>query len=447
MQNVDLMINARWVIPVEPDEAVLDYHCVVVDDGFIVDILPSSKAKEKYQSAKTEDLDEHVLIPGLVNAHTHAAMNLFRGIADDLPLMDWLQNHIWPAEAKWVGDQFVRDGSELAIAEMLRGGTTCFNDMYFFSEDVARAARKAHIRAVVGLIVLDFPSSYAQDSEEYLAHALRLHDELRNDPLVSCCFAPHAPYTVSDAPLTKLRMLSDELDLPITMHVHETAGEVEDAVQNSGERPLARLGKLDLLNPRLLAVHMTQLTDEEIEQLAKTGANVVHCPESNLKLASGFCPVAKLVDAGVNVALGTDGAASNNDLDMFGEMRTAALLAKGIANDASALPAHTVLKMATLNGARALGLDQVIGSISKGKQADLVAVNMATLESQPVYNPLSQLVYAVSRQQVSHVWVRGKSVVHQHVLRTLDEAELLTRARDWNEKILFNGEERGEMKS
>jgi 5-methylthioadenosine/S-adenosylhomocysteine deaminase len=447
MQSVDLTLHARWVIPVEPQETVLDNYCVVVDEGAIIDLLPSARAKEKYQPAHTEQLDDHALIPGLINAHTHAAMNLFRGLADDLPLMQWLENHIWPAEGKWVGDKFVRDGTELAIAEMIRGGTTCFNDMYFFSEDVARAARKAHMRAVVGLIMLDFPSSYAQNSDEYLANALHLQDELRNDPLVNCCFAPHAPYTVSDAPLTKLRMLSDELDLPVTMHVHETADEVEQAVTNTGQRPLERLASLDLLNPRLVAVHMTQLTDAEISQLADSGSNVVHCPESNLKLASGFCPVTKLIDAGVNVALGTDGAASNNDLDMFGEMRTAALLAKGIAGDAAALPAHTVLRMATLNGARALGLEKLIGSIEKGKQADLVAVDLATLESQPLYNPISQLVYAVSRQQVSHVWISGKPVLHERELKTMNESDLLAKARAWNDKIADNGANTGEMQS
>ncbi|MGW8246879.1 MAG: TRZ/ATZ family hydrolase [Acidiferrobacterales bacterium] len=447
MQSVDLIIHARWVIPVEPQETVLDNYCVVVDEGAIIDLLPSTRAKEKYQPAHTEQLDDHALIPGLINAHTHAAMNLFRGLADDLPLMQWLEDHIWPAEGKWVGDKFVRDGTELAIAEMIRGGTTCFNDMYFFSEDVARAARKAHMRAVVGLIMLDFPSSYAQNSDEYLTNALRLQDELRNDPLVNCCFAPHAPYTVSDAPLMKLRMLSDELDLPITMHVHETASEVEQAVTSTGQRPLERLARLDLLNPRLLAVHMTQLTDAEIKQLADTGSNVVHCPESNLKLASGFCPVTKLIDAGVNVALGTDGAASNNDLDMFGEMRTAALLAKGVAGDAAALPAHAVLRMATLNGARALGLEKQIGSIEKGKQADLVAVDLATLESQPLYNPISQLVYAVSRQQVSHVWISGKPVLHERKLKTLNESDLLAKARAWNDKIVDNGASTGEMQS
>jgi len=341
----------------------------------------------------------------------------------------------------------VREGAEFAMAEMIRGGTTCFNDMYFFSEEIARAARKVHMRAVVGLIMLDFPSSYAENSEEYLKLALHLHDELRNDPLVTCAFAPHAPYTVSDAPLNKVRMLSDELDLPVHMHVHETAGEVEQAVAQHGQRPLARLAELDLLNPRLLAVHMTQLTDEEIGLLADSGCHVIHCPESNLKLASGYCPVSKLLDAGVNVALGTDGAASNNDLDMFGEMRTAALLAKGMNRDATALPAHTVLRMATLNGARALGLEQRIGSIEKGKQADLVAIDMNTIEAAPVYNPVSQLVYAASRQQVSHVWIGGRPVMANRKLLTVDESRLVASARQWGERIRNARDIKGVMQS
>ena len=447
MKTVDTIISARWVIPVEPDNTVLEHHSVVIDDGQILDIVPTERVGTKYSSDHHHRLDGHALIPGLVNSHTHAAMNLFRGLADDLPLMQWLEQHIWPAEGKWVGDEFVREGSEFAIAEMIRGGTTCFNDMYFFSEEVARAARKAHMRAVVGLIMLDFPSSYAENGEEYLKLALHLHDELRNDSLVTCAFAPHAPYTVSDEPLTKVRMLSDELDLPVHIHVHETAGEVEQSISHQGKRPLARLAELDLLNPRLVAVHMTQLTDEEITLLADSGSHVIHCPESNLKLASGYCPVSKLLDAGVNVALGTDGSASNNDLDMFGEMRTAALLAKGMDHDATALPAHTVLRMATLNGARALGLDQRIGSIKKGKEADLVAVDMNAIETAPVYSPVSQLVYATSRQQVSHVWIGGRSVLANRKLLTLDEARLIATAQQWGERIQQARDMKGAMQS
>jgi 5-methylthioadenosine/S-adenosylhomocysteine deaminase len=435
MPSADTLIHARWVIPVEPEGQVLEHYSIAVIDGNIAAILPTGDALAKYQAAETVHLPHHALIPGLVNAHTHAAMSLFRGLADDLPLMDWLNHHIWPAEGKWVGDEFVRDGSELAIAEMLKGGTTCFNDMYFFPEDTARVAHEASMRASLGLILIDFPSAWAQNAEEYLHKGLKLHDDLRPSELVTTAFAPHAPYTVSDGPLEKIRTLADELDIPIHMHVHETAHEVDEATAATGKRPLQRLTDLGLLTPRLIAVHMTQLRPEEIEDLARRNVHVVHCPESNLKLASGFCPVAALLQAGVNVALGTDGAASNNDLDMFGEMRTAALLAKGVSRDATAVPAHTALTMATLNGARALGLEDRIGSLKTGKAADLTAIDLSGLAHQPVYEPISQIVYTVTRDQVTDVWVAGKRLLHGRQLTTLDEAAILRKAEGWRDKI------------
>jgi 5-methylthioadenosine/S-adenosylhomocysteine deaminase len=435
MQSVDTLIEARWLIPVEPDGRVLSQHAVAVRDAQIVDVLPIDAARSKYRADDTVTLNDHAVIPGFVNAHTHAAMNLFRGLADDLPLMDWLQNHIWPAEAKWVSADFARDGTDHAIAEMLRGGTTCFNDMYFFSEATAASAERAGMRAVVGMIALDFPSAYAQSADEYLSKGIKLHDHLKDSPLLSTTFAPHAPYTVSDAPLERIRTYADELDRPIHMHVHETAFEVADAFSRTGKRPVERLKELGLLTPRMLAVHMTQLLDDEIALLAQLGVHVIHCPESNLKLASGFCPVHKLIQAGVNVALGTDGAASNNDLDMFGEMRTAALLAKGVAGDATALPAHTVLRMATLNGAKALGLDHRIGSIAAGKAADLAAIDLSSLSTQPVYDPVSQIVYSATRDQVSDVWVNGKRLLDKGQLRTFDEDELKRKASGWRDRI------------
>ncbi|HEY9050650.1 MAG TPA: amidohydrolase family protein, partial [Gammaproteobacteria bacterium] len=316
MNTVDTLIHARWVIPVTEGDPILDHHSVAIHDGRIVDILPSDEAKNRYQGHIENEYSRHALIPGLVNAHTHAAMTLFRGVADDLALMDWLTNHIWPAEQKWINEEFIQDGSELAIAEMLRSGTTCFNDMYFFPDVTARVARNAGIRACIGLIIIDFPTVWASNAEEYIDKALSLRDKFRSDALIHTPFAPHAPYTVSNSPLEKIRMFSDEMDLPVHMHVHETAHEVEQAVANDGKRPLARLQELGLVSPNLVAVHMTQLLDEEIELLAQSGSHVVHCPESNLKLASGFCPVQKLINAGVNVALGTDGTASNNDLNM-----------------------------------------------------------------------------------------------------------------------------------
>lgn len=435
MQNVDTLIEARWLIPVEPDAGVLEHHTVVVRDGRIVEVLSISEARRKYRAAEIATLANHALVPGFVNAHTHAAMSLFRGLADDLPLMEWLHHHIWPAEAKWVSSDFVHDGTQLAVAEMLRSGTTCFNDMYFFPEAAVPVVEAAGIRAVVGLIVLDFPSAYAQNADEYLHKGLQLHDQHKHSALIRTAFAPHAPYTVSDAPLERVRMYADELDRPIHMHVHETAHEIAEATARFGARPLERLEKLGLLGPRLLAVHMTQLLDGEIETLARLNVHVIHCPESNLKLASGFCPVHKLMRAGVNVALGTDGAASNNDLDMLGEMRAAALLAKGVAGEATALPAHAALRMATLNGARALGLDDRIGSIVPGKQADLTAIDLSPLESQPLYDPVSQVVYSAAREQITNVWVNGKQLLAKRRLTTLDEDAILRKAQEWREKI------------
>jgi 5-methylthioadenosine/S-adenosylhomocysteine deaminase len=434
MQTIDTLIHARWIIPVEPADAVLEHHAIACHDGKIIDILPGDQAEKQYQADSVHHLAQHILIPGLINAHTHAAMSLFRGLADDLPLMDWLQNHIWPAEGRWVNPEFVHDGTQLAIAEMLRGGTTCFNDMYFCPDVTARAADIAGIRASVGMILIDFPTVWANNADEYIHKGIEVHDHFRNNPLIHTAFAPHAPYTVSDAPLERVATLAEELDIPIHMHVHETAFEVHQAEQQ-GKRPLQRMQEIGLVSPRLLAVHMTQLNDEDISMMAETGAHVVHCPESNLKLASGYCPVQALQSAGINVALGTDGAASNNDLDMIGEMRSAALLAKTVAGDASALPAMHALEMATLNGARALGLDDSIGSLKPGKAADMVALDMSDIATQPMYHPISQLVYAATRQQVTDVWVAGKQLVKDSELTTIDADAVIAKAHRWAVKI------------
>ncbi|HOB60677.1 MAG TPA: TRZ/ATZ family hydrolase [Candidatus Competibacteraceae bacterium] len=434
-QAIATLLHARWIVPVQPDGCVLEHHALAIQDGRILAILPQAEAATRYRADTTLHLDRHVLIPGLINAHTHASMTLLRGLADDLPLMSWLQDHIWPAEARWVDPDFVRDGTRLALAEMLRGGTTCFNDMYFFPEVTATAVREAGMRACVGLIALDFPTAYARNLDEYLDKGLALHSELQNDPLVRVAFAPHAPYTVSASALERIGRLADELDIPVHIHVHETAAEVADFEARHGCRPLARLNQLGLVSPRLLAVHMTQLEPVEIDQLAQAGAHIAHCPESNLKLASGFCPSARLDAAGVNLALGTDGAASNNDLDLFGELRTAALLGKGVAGDAAALPAARVLRMATLNGARALGRAADIGSLEPGKAADIVAVDFGQLESAPVYHPISQLVYATGRHQVSDVWIAGRQLLANRQLTTLDSDELLQRAQRWQRDI------------
>ena len=436
--DIDALIHARWIIPVEPAGTVLEQHALAVNEGRIIDILDSTRADQQYTATSVTHLDGHALLPGLINTHGHASMTLMRGLADDLPMMTWLHEHIWPTEQKWVSADFVYDGSLLACAEMLRGGVTCFNDMYFFPEETVRAVELAGMRATMGLIVVDFPSAWAQDADEYLNKGIELHDQLHNHSLITTAFAPHAPYSVSDAPLQRIAMLAEELDIPIHMHVHETADEVQQAVEKQGKRPLQRLDDLGLLSPRLLAVHMTQLTKDEIKRCAETGVHVVHCPESNLKLASGFCPLHDLNKAGINVALGTDGAASNNDLNMFGEMRTAALLGKGVAADASAVPAEQVLRMATINAARSLGLDQHIGSLQAGKAADFIAVQLDEIETEPVYNPVSQLVYATGRDKVSDVWVAGKHLLKDRILTTLQTEEILAKAREWHARIALN---------
>ena len=389
----------------------LEDHCVALSGGLIEAVLPRAEGLARFPSHSRIDLPAHALIPGLVNAHTHAAMTLMRGLADDLPLMRWLEDHIWPAETKHVSPEFVRDGTLLACAEMLRGGVTCFNDMYFFPEAALEAALAAGMRSAHGMIVIDFPSAYGADADDYLAKGLALRDRFRDHPLASFCLAPHAPYTVSDATFRKIATIAAEVDVPVHIHVHETAAEIERSVTEHGMRPLARLDRLGLVGPSLIAVHAVHLEDEEIALLARHGASVAHCPSSNLKLASGFAPVARMAAAGVNVAIGTDGAASNNRLDVLGETRLAALLAKAVAADAGALPAHAALHAATLGGARALGLDSRIGSIAPGKAADLVALRYDEPALEPCYDPVSQLVYAAGREHVSDVWVAGRRLV------------------------------------
>jgi 5-methylthioadenosine/S-adenosylhomocysteine deaminase len=437
MQHRYQILQPDWIITVNPDFEVLRDYTVVVEDNRILSLTSSDEITELpcYQEAELVKLPNRALLPGLVNSHTHASMSLFRGMADDLPLMEWLTGHIWPAEARWVSPEFAVDGFKLAAAEMIRSGTTCLSDMFYFPDEIARCAQQIGMRSVVGLIVLDFPSPWAQSADEYLHKALAVHDEIREFSLVSSALAPHAPYTVSDEPLRQIAMYSNELDVPVHMHVHETAAEVAEAQQKTGRRPLERLDQLNLLNSNLIAVHMTELDAFEIERIAEAGVNVAHCPESNLKLASGICPVAALLDSGVNVCLGTDGAASNNDLDLLGEMRTAALLAKGGSGNASACNARQAIEMATINGARALGMASQIGSIEVGKLADLIAIDLASLNTQPLYDPVAQIVYAASSRQVSDVWIDGIDQLRDFELCNLDANELVARAASWANKI------------
>ena len=434
-EPADLVLSASWIVPVEPAGRVLEGHALAVRDGAIAALGPAAGIDAEFSPRERLHLDGHALVPGFVNAHTHAAMTLFRGLADDLPLQTWLAEHIWPAEARFVDEGFVRAGTRLAAVEMLRGGTTCFNDMYFFPDAAGEVVREAGIRAVLGLIVLEVPTAWARDPASYLSRGLEVHEAFRDDGLVHTAFAPHAPYTVGDEAFERVRALSEELDVPVHVHLHETAHEVEEAVRETGERPFARLARLGLVNRRLAAVHMTELLPGEIEALAGLGASVAHCPESNLKLASGVCPVPRLTAAGVNVALGTDGAASNNDLDMMGEMRTAALLGKLGARDATASPAGQVLRMATLGGARSLGLGDRIGSLEPGKSADVAAIDLRGPDTQPVYHPVSQIVYAATRSHVREVWVAGRRVVRDGEVETVDAAEAVREARAWQARI------------
>lgn len=431
---LDLLLLPTWLVPVEPAGVVLKNHALGIREGRIALIAPHEQAI-LLDAREVRHLPNCMLTPGLINAHGHAAMSLFRGLADDLPLSSWLQDHIWPAEARWVDEAFVRDGCELAIAEQILGGITCMADMYFFPETSSELIHRSGIRAQLSIPVLDFPIPGARDASEALRKGLSLFDDLRQHPRISVAFGPHAPYTVSDDKLENVRMLAEELDAGIHMHVHETAGEIQQSLEQYGERPLARLKRLGLLGPRFQAVHMTQISDDDLALLVESNSSVIHCPESNLKLASGFCPVEKLWQAGVNVAIGTDGAASNNDLDLLGEVRTAALLAKAVAGNATALDAHRALRMATLNGARALGLDEQTGSLELGKQADLVAFDLSGLSQQPLYDPVSQLIYTSNRSCVRHVWVGGKALLDERRLTRLDEEKLMIRARQWGEKI------------
>ncbi|MBE0439835.1 MAG: TRZ/ATZ family hydrolase [Gammaproteobacteria bacterium] len=435
MKKVDLIIHARWIVPVDAKNSVLQHHSIVINDGYIVAIVAQDQAKQRYSAALEHHFDQHCLMPGLINNHAHAAMSLLRGLADDLPLMTWLHDHIWPAEQHWVSDSFVEAGSQLAIAEMLRGGTTCFNDMYFFPDATARVVDQSGIRASLGMVIIDFASAWAADAEEYMHKGQQLHDYYRHHARITTAYAPHAPYTVSDHTLKSVITNAEELDIPIHMHIHETQDEINQSIATYGVRPLQRLKNLGLLSPRLVAVHMTQLTDEEIKWCAEAGVHIAHCPESNLKLASGFSPIAKLVKHGINVSIGTDGAASNNDLDMFAEMRQAALLAKAVAQDATAIPAQTALKMATINAAKSLGLDQITGSLKKGKAADIIAVDFSDIESQPCYDVISQLVYATGRHQVTDVWVDGKQLLKDRQLTTLHQTKISEQTQQWASKI------------
>lgn len=432
---VDLLISARWIIPIIPKGKVYEECTVVIDQGKIVALLPTAEALRKYNGKQHTILEQHTLLPGLVNTHGHAAMTLLRGYADDLPLHTWLEKHIWPAEAQWVSSDFVRDGTELAIAEMLRSGTTCFSDMYFFPDTVAETVNHVGIRSQIAFPVFDFPSAWGRGPEDYIHKGLQLHDDQKDRDLIRIAFGPHAPYSLSTEPMEKIATYAEELDACVQIHLHETKQEIDDHLSTHGQRPIERLVSIGLMSPLTQCVHMTQINDQDIATLIDHNANVIHCPNSNLKLASGFSPIHKFIDNGINVALGTDGAASNNSLNMFNEMNTASLVAKAVADNACTMNAHETLEMATINGAKAMGWDDHIGSIETGKSADLIAISIGTIESEPLYNLPSQLVYTHAGSQVSHAWVNGTALMIDRQLQTLNEHEILTKAQQWQKHL------------
>lgn len=431
----DIRINARWLIPIEPADVVLEHQAVLVQGDRIAAIVSQDEADARFRAKEVIDLSSHVVLPGLINMHGHAAMSLFRGMADDLPLMTWLNDHIWPAEGAFVSEAFIADGTQLAMAEMLRTGTTTFSDMYFFPEIVAQLAHDAGMRAQVCFPLLDFPTPWGSGPDEYLSKGETFINQWQNNAFIMPAIGPHAPYTVSDEPLQKAVALSQATGAPIQIHLHETAFEVADALEKSGKRPTARLAELKVLGANTQCVHMTQIDESDLALLRATGAHVIHCPESNLKLASGLSPVQTFRKAGVNVAIGTDGAASNNDLNLFGELNTAAMLAKVVAEDASALSAHEALAMATIQGARALGRDHELGSLAAGKLADIIAVDLGDPFLQPVYDPASHLVYSNHGRQVSHSWINGVPQVQEGKLTRIDVPDLMLRVQDWADRI------------
>lgn len=432
--QIDHLISAKWLITCEENNRVLENHSLAIKDGKILALLPTKEAEKKYR-ASIVSYPSHTVIPGLINSHTHMAMNIFRGLADDLELMDWLNHHIWPAEGKWVSRDLVYDASLLAIAEMIRGGTTCFNDMYFFLEATAEAAILAGIRAHIGMHIIGVPTAWAKTIDEYFEKALHFYHQYKNHPHIIPTMAPHSTYTLTREDLVRANEIAHQYHLKTNIHLQESPAEVEQFFAKHAKRPLQLLDELGMVTPNLIAIHMTQINDPDYAILQKGRPTIVHCPESNMKLASGASPVEKLIQIGINVALGTDGAASNNDLDMMGEMRSAAFLGKISTCNPQAVSAEKVLKMATLNGAKALGIDQMIGSLTPGKAADFIAIDLDQIETQPLYHPISQIVYAASRHQISDVWVEGKQLMKNRQLLTLDEKAILKKAKMWQEKI------------
>jgi 5-methylthioadenosine/S-adenosylhomocysteine deaminase len=432
MKACDLLINAAWVVPVAPNNIALTNHSVAITGNQIVELGPTAQLQQAYQAQEVLDLDHHIVMPGLINAHGHAAMSLLRGAGEDKPLEVWLNQTIWPMEARLMNPDYVRLGTELSITEMLRSGTTTFSDMYFYPEVVAKVCVEQGIRAQLAFPLIEFANPWSTDVPNALHKGLELFHALRHEDLVNVALGPHAAYSLGAEDMERVGMYAAELDIMVQIHLHETAEEVRQAVAQTGQTWIQRLYELGLLGPNLQAVHMTQLSEEEIALIAETGTHVVHCPTSNLKLASGYCPVAKLQEAGICVAIGTDGAASNNRLDMFDETRMAALLAKHEQHNAAAGKAEDAVRMATLDGAKALGIDHLTGSIEAGKAADLISINIHSLGIMPMYNPFAALVHGHTGHAVDHVIVNGQTLVKNSQFTRMNVTDLVQRVHAWH---------------
>lgn len=434
MTVIDTLISARWILPIEPHNQLLENHSLAITDGKITAILPTETAKQKLQAKQSINLNSHVLMPGLINSHAHSPMTLFRGLADDLPLMDWLQNHIWPAEQALSNEEFIADGTRLAILEMIRGGTTCFAENYFFHDVSAEVSANMGMRSIVGALIIQVPTAWANTEAEYLQKARSAIAQTTQNPLIHWAITPHSPYMVSDQALIECQQIAEEFNIPIHIHLHESQSEIEQSLEKHKKRPIAHFADLGILTKRMVGVHMVHVNDEDLNLYAEAHASVVHCPESNLKLGNGFAPITAMLKKNINVAVGTDGAASNNDLDMFAELRAAALIAKGQSQDPTAVPAATALAMATINGAKAFGLDKEIGSLQVNKAADMIAIDLDHYLTQPLYNPISHLAYAVNRLQVSDVWIAGKHILQKGEFADFDVEKMVNQAKRWCEK-------------
>lgn len=425
--TADLLLTGAYVMPMDEGQRVIIDGGVAIAGDTILAVGESADLRQRYPEARLLDTPHGLIMPGLVNVHTHAAMALFRGLADDLPLMDWLQNYIFPVEATLTGGM-VYQGTQLSIAEMIKSGTTTFCDMYLFAGDVARAAEDAGMRAYIGEVIYDFPSPSYGTLENGYACTRELCARYRNHPLITATVDPHAVYTCSPDLLTRLGEIAGEEDALYVIHLAENAEEVRTCLERYDLHPVEHLHSLGLLGPQVVADHCVMLTETEIALLARHDVKVAHCPESNLKLASGIAPVVQMLEAGICVGLGTDGSASNNDVDMFGEMNTAAKLQKVAQMDPAVMSAATTLYAATMGGARVLGAGERIGSLEPGKKADCIVLDLNQPHLTPMYNPVSHLVYAARGGDVLHSIINGRVVMENRCLLTLDEGEVLRQA-------------------